>query len=161
MNWLSEAASLVDPPEVRARGLTDRKAEPRPDGVHHDDVGPVQERVVIVLEGIGRSPLRAHVGGDHAAGTHDAHVEPEGRGAGTSVVGEDDWTLPGAPVIGAEVPRVEELSGGLALVTPEDHAPDDGVVLHRLALNGHRVLALPPGRRGLRVGRGVLGGHAR
>ena len=145
---------LVDAPVVGARSLAQRVAEAGAYGIDHHDVGDVEEGPGVVLERVGRRSLRADVGGHDAPRPHDPHVQPEGRGAGASVVGEHQGPLLRCRAVRPEVRRVPEMCGRSAVVVVELDSGDDGVVLDLLAADLDRVAGLPAARRN-----GRLGGH--
>ena len=142
------------PQYVGPLGAFERVAEPGADGVHHDDVGDVEQRVGVVLERIGRWTLRPDLGSHHPPRAHDAHVQPERSGARPPVVGEDERPLRGGRAVRAEVPGIEEFRGGFAVFASQGGARHHRVVLDGLVAHDDRVAALPARR--FRVCRCVL-----
>ena len=139
------ARVLVNAPEVRSVGAFEGMAETGADRIHHHDVRDVEEGVFVVLQRVGRRALRADLGSDHPARTHDAHVEPEGRRARPPVEGEDQRPLAGGRAVRAEVGGVEQLGGGFAVVIRQGGARHHRVVLDGIAAHDDGVAGFPAG----------------
>jgi hypothetical protein len=119
------------------------------DGVDEDEVGLVEQRVFVFDEAEGGPGQVAHlIGHGHALRAEQAHVQPDGGGAGAAVEAEGDG--PGGEVAHplARVGDVKEgrarlLAFGLTLffgLFLEHHRAGGGGVADLLAADGDRVL---------------------
>ena len=156
---LREGARIfVDAPVIGPFGAFTGMAETGADGIHHHDVGDIENRVVVIRERVGRRALGADLGSDHAPRPHDAHVEPEGSRSRPAVVSEHERALAGRHAVRAEVGGIEEFGSVAALFVGEGHARHHRVVLDGFLPDDDGVADLPAGLRGVcLLGRGCPG----
>src|SRR5712672_4448984 len=93
---------LVYAPKVFVLRFADGVAESGANWIDENHVGPVEKGAGIVLKFVGRRRSGFGVGGEYAAGSEGAHVQPNGSGAGAAIVNEGDRAR-GIFTIGAEV----------------------------------------------------------
>src|SRR6266404_3946129 len=81
---------LLDAPKILVLRFAHGVAEAGANGIDEDHVGFIEQRGLIVLQLVGWRRGVFSVGGDDAARSEGAHVQPNGSGAGAAVVDEGD-----------------------------------------------------------------------
>ncbi len=130
---------VIHAPEVFALCLTDRAGEARAHGVDHHEVSLVEHRVLVVnpTEWTFRGESRVLHNG--ALGTQNAHVQPHGCGAGTTVVGKHDGA--GARIfVLLHIGGVAEVRDGLAIAVLHLEGACGGRVVDGSAIDAHGAL---------------------
>jgi len=129
---------LVHPEELLPVRISHDAGEAGVHRIHVDDVGDVEDGVLVVDD-----PVRLHrealvVDGQEArAGVADVH--PDRGRARSAVEGEDERTPRAVPHVGTLVVDVEDRGDGLPVIIPDRLRPGRGRIGNTLALDGDRV----------------------
>src|SRR6202011_1089663 len=115
----------INAPKILVLRFADGVAESGADGVDEDHIGFVEQRALIVLKLVGRRRRVFGVGGDDAARSEGAHVQPNGGGAGAAVIDEGNRALRGVFGVSANVGgRVDQSLRLVFFVLQQDSASD-------------------------------------
>src|SRR5277367_3340210 len=134
---------LIYSPEIFILGFAYGVAEACADGVYEHHVGFVEQGIRIVFNFVRRGRSVGVVGGDDAARTEGAHVQPDGSGAGAAVVDEGDGALGEIFGVAARVGGGIDQRGGLAFFVFEESGGGGGFVGDGLVVDFNGVVAGP------------------
>jgi hypothetical protein len=139
----------ADPVEVLGILLGNRAAESGRDRIDKDQVGEVQDGILVVHQFVGRRQRISLGVHRHALGPQRAELQPHRRRPRAAVERERQRTLGGVRHVVLDVGDVEDTGRGRAVFLLQQHGSGGGRVFHVFAADLNRVL----GRRDLLLGR--------
>ena len=134
---------LVHAPEIFILGFGDGVAETSADGIDEHHIGFIEQGIGVVFDFVGRGRSGGVVGVDDAARAEGAHVQPDGRGAGTTVVDEGDGTLREIFDVAARVGGGIDQRGRLAFFVFQQGGGGGGFVGDGLTVDSDGVIGDP------------------